>query len=169
MSAHDASNEELFQAPPRKPKLKMWHYQWIGIPIIILIPVMALLGVFGEQTTKVQLSGEGLEASLEYPQKLRFGQDEFIRLEVSNTTSRALTNVTISFDKSYIEKFAEKSFTPEVQANYEMKNVEIPANETKTFEVRVKAGDSGSHSGEIKIRKEDEDILSHEISTFVFP
>lgn len=169
VNAYDASKEELLKSPKRKPKFRMWHYQWIGLPLLFLIPALALLGVFGSQNKKIEFSGEALEGSIEYPEKLRFGQSEFVRLEIKNPNDSAISNLTIAFDKKYIEEFAENSFTPEVQSNYEVKNVEIPANESESFEVRVKAGPPGSHSGKITIRNNKKEFLSKEISTYVFP
>lgn len=169
MTAHDATQEELFKPPDIKPHLRMWRYQWIGIPLILIIPILAMLGVFGIEIEKLNISTSGVETSIEYPAKMRYGQEEFIRMEFKNVSGETIQDLAVSFDQDYIRKFDGIDFNPQLETNYIVKTGVIPPGETGTVNVKLKAGEYGSHSGEIKISSQNKEIISEELSTFIFP
>jgi hypothetical protein len=87
MSEIEARCRELLEPPERKPRVRVWSYQWFGLPVLVLIPILSLFDVFGGTSrTKLESSGR-LEASVEHPSNIRYGQDQILRIEVRNTTA----------------------------------------------------------------------------------
>ena len=169
MNAYEATKSDLFKAPQLRPHLRMWKYQWIGIPLILIMPILAIMGVFGREIKNLNITGGGITAQIEYPSKIRYGQEEFIRVELTNDSSKTMRDVSVSFDKNYIQKFDGSEFKPQADINYFVKAGDISPGNKKILEVKLKAGERGSNSGKIIISSRNKEIISEELNTFIFP
>ncbi len=167
--ARDASNEELFQSPKLPPHIKTWRFQLIGLPLLILIPLLAMMGIFGKELETITVKGGGLVSSIEYPTKMRYGQEVFMRLELKNTTGETIKNVSVNFDENYIKRFDGVEFTPNIEENYITETGDIPAGETRLIDVKLKAGEIGNQTGKFKFFSGEKKLFSTRLKTFIFP
>ena len=61
------------EAPDVERQFKQYVYQWIGIPLIMLIPVLSMLGVFGETMASTAAEEAGILAlDADYISRFRY-------------------------------------------------------------------------------------------------
>lgn len=116
-----------FPQPPevgRRPRL--YGYQWVGLPLIALVVILALLGVFGESFGETAEEGSALSMRIEYPTRFRYKEINPIHVWMTNRTTQALDTVTVAFDKSYLLEFSNVSFIPFEQ---EKKQINVCSDE----------------------------------------
>jgi hypothetical protein len=74
------SEKEQVQQPPQPPEIEknlaFYPEQWIGIPFLMLLPILALLGVFGEGYNEASASSDALAITVEYPTRNRYSLEE---------------------------------------------------------------------------------------------
>src|SRR5690606_827994 len=59
--------------PSTKPRhLALHRFQWIALPLMFLVPVLALLGLFGESTGQVHDERGALALYADYPTRYRY-------------------------------------------------------------------------------------------------
>lgn len=157
--------------PPLKRKFRLWPHQWIGLPILFAIPILAITGVLGESSEKIEVSTElkNVEISGEYPKRLHYGKSEKIELTLSNNSSSILDEVELHFEGDYLKHFSDVSFTPSVEEGYKLKIKNIKPGESRHVAVSVRGESYGSHSGKIDAVVGDRKIASIDLNSFVFP
>jgi hypothetical protein len=169
---HSENPPQPPQAPEIETRLRQYPYQWVGIPIIMLIALLGLLGVFGNTTATAEQEGNTLGLTVEYPERMRFRTDNRIVVEVANLGDQALDQVTVHFDEAYIGSFARVTFTPDVQAitddAYIVALSDLGPGETQTVEVELEGEEYWRRTGEVRASA-GEDSVAVSLSTFVFP
>jgi hypothetical protein len=159
--------------PEITPKLKLHAHQKIGIPLLLLIPILAILGLFGVNTNELQAEAEDVSISVQYPTRFRYRQINTIEVGITNNTDDSLQPVTAYFDREYIDHFANADFTPQVshitETAYIVELEEMPAGETYYINVEIEAHDVGYHRGEIRVEADSTQSTQVEVETLVFP
>lgn len=84
-------------------KFEIHIFQIIGIPIMILVPILALFGLFGESVDTMSTSNQQLEVSVEYPTRFRFRMIDEITVSLTNVAGQSLPSVLVSFDRQYTD------------------------------------------------------------------
>lgn len=103
--------------PPRIERRLTFHpVQAIGVPLIVLIPVLALLGLLGEATARTTVQAGGVEVTVEYPSRMRYKTVGIIEVDVRNSTGMAIENALLTIDRRYLEGFSNITFTPTATA-----------------------------------------------------
>jgi hypothetical protein len=161
------------QPPEIEKRLAFYPEQLIGIPLLMLLPILALLGVFGEGYAEASSSSDVLAITVEYPTRNRYGMNNFIEVKVQNVTEREVASVTVSFNADYIGRFAEVTFQPEVDevANgaYHVTLNDVEPEETRLVTVELKGDQYGRHNGQIMVSAEGAREVEIPIDTFIFP
>lgn len=172
-----SKEEQNNQHPPKPPefirKFKFNLVQLIGIPIFLIIPVLALFGVFGESADKVRASSAEFEMQVEYPTRFRYKQVNPVEVSLRNTSSQIIPALTVSFDHFYISKFSETQFTPQVKEvienSYKVELNYIQPGETRRVSVSLQGEHYGRHNGSITAETERGSRADVNISTIIFP
>lgn len=159
--------------PPEVPEidrgLQLYPWQWIGMPLLILVPVLALLGIFGDREGTVRAEDAVLEVRVEYPERLRAGRPATARVLVRNRAARPLESVRVSLDSSYLAGFADLRILPLPQRAYEVDLGMIGPGESRLVRMEMIGEAYGRHSGEVAARAgEGRGVRAH-LRTFVFP
>ena len=169
----ESERESPPKAPEFNPRLKHYTYQWIGIPILFLIPILALLNVFGVSTDVERTSSETVDVSVTYPTRFRYKQINTIDVAITNTSDSMLDSVLVQFERPYIDRFSDVTFTPDVKTitepYYEVELTDIPPGETQHINVMIQAEDYGRHSGVITITPSTGDSLFVNLRTLSWP
>lgn len=168
MDAYDATKSDLFNTPVVSSKIQTWRFQWIGIPLLIMIPILSLWGVFDRRTNIKTIEGHEFKAKIEFPAKLRDGEVEHIRIEVTNTSNKPLDKISAGLNREYLEKFNDVTFVPELNDNYEVELKEIPSGQSRYVDIKVKAREYGTYKGELRLTTKNSSFKTS-LSTFVFP
>jgi len=166
-------NNQPPQAPEIERRLLLYRYQWIAVPLLMLIPLLALLGVFGESIESANASDDTLQLEVRYPARTRYQLPGILEVTVTNSSDHAMEQVSIGIKTDYIEQFSEVTFTPSVSSiNDEVVEIEltdIPPGESRLVTVDLRGERYGKHDGTITAAVNGSDVLDVAISTIVFP
>ena len=163
--------------PPQPPevdkKFQIYTFQLIGIPLMILIPILALFGLFGESVESVRTSSQQLDMIVEYPTRFRFKMIDELTVSLSNASEQTLPSVLVSFDRQYIDGFSTVTFTPSVKSitdsDYIVEVSDLKPGQTRVITATIQAEKYGMHRGLISTGPEDGSDLEVSVATFTFP
>lgn len=163
--------------PPQPPevarKLQFHLIQLIGLPVIMLIPILALLGAFGETVGSASASNAQLELRVEHPTRFRYKMIDEVTVSLTNSSSQAFPTLQVAFDRQYIEGFSTVTFTPAVShitdEAYVVELTDLQPGETRMVAASIQAETYGNHSGVITVTPENGEALQVTVGTFTFP
>jgi hypothetical protein len=167
--AHDPPDLAEPPAPPEMPRrIRLHGGQWVGIPLLVLIPILAALNVFGETRRIATVQTSALDVQFDHPSRLRTGQRSEVEVRVWNTTDATLDSVTVIFDPEYFSRFAQVSFMPDPATPYQVQLLEVGAGEVEVLRVELEGDRAWWSRGRAGVRHGD--TTTHvEMRTFVFP
>lgn len=171
----DPQYDGLPPTPPMRRRLSFGVPQIVGIPLLLVLPVLALFRVFGTETSAATVSAPGLEATIRYPARFRFKTSQPLEIDVRNTGPDALplVTVTVTVDRAWLSAFAQVRFTPQpAQVNergYVVELHDIPPRGQRSVMGSIQAEHYGRHEGTIDIATEAGARLAARLSTVVLP
>jgi hypothetical protein len=172
-SSQNQENVQPPQPPEFTPKFKLYPYQYIGMPIILLIPILALLGVFGEKVAETEAASGDLQVRVEYPLRTHYRLQHEIEVAITNLSEQVLPALTIQFDTNLMRAFTDITFAEEPERitgdGYEVRIEDVAPGETRLVSVDVRAERYWAHDGAISVSGEGVDPVSIPLSVFVFP
>jgi hypothetical protein len=154
--------------PAFDPRIRLSWRQWVGVPILIAIPLLALFGVFGERQSPAHAKSATLELAVSYPSRFRYRQMQPIHVSVRNLSSTVADTIKVSFDTAYISRFASVKFDPLPNAAYTVDLPDVKPSESRLVSVELWGDDYGNHRGAIVARHGTDSAIVH-LSTLVFP
>jgi hypothetical protein len=165
------------EQPPQPPdvahRLQFYPWQLIGVGLIMLVPVLALLGVFGESRGATHASGAGLEVRVEYLTRLRYKMLNPMTVSVQNMSTQSIPTLTVAVDRAYIEGFSDVTFTPDADeitgSDYVVELIGVPPGETRVVTVSLEARRYGRFTGRVRAAAGDGAPAEARVETFVFP
>lgn len=145
----------------------------MGIALLIVIPVLALLGIFGPGTYTITETVPGLEMQVEYPSRFRYKTISSLEVSLKNTSDHSLPLLTVAFDHTYISRFSEVQFTPSPESvtgtDYRVRVDNILPGEVRRVSVSLQAERYGRHQGNVRTLVNNNSGIRLPVSTFVFP
>jgi hypothetical protein len=166
---HPDANATTPPAPPDvASRLSLTRKQYLGIPLIALIPVLTLLGVFGEQRAVARAASRTLDMRIEYPSRFRYRQIEWLDITVRNISGRTIDTVTVSLDTAYITRFSSVRIAPDPTRPYVVVMTAVKPQESRLIHAELWGQRYGSHHANI-IGAVGADTARQRIHTFVFP
>lgn len=170
MSKEAHQEFDVLRNPELPKRFRLWKHQWIGIPLLLAIPTLALLGTFDEDAKQVLATSNDLALSAQYPGKLRHGTSHEIVVSLENKSSRAMQDVRVEIESGYLNRFSEVQVTPEPKTPYQIDLQELAPGERRMITVNLRGGDDyGSHAGKIIARSKGAELASAELKSYVFP
>lgn len=162
--------------PPQPPEIarrvRLTSLQKIGIPLILLLPFLSLIGLTYSEGY-VDAPGSPLSLRVEYPDRMRYGMFGRVIVEVINDSGEAAGPVTVQVDGSYLKQFEQIATAPAAEtvtpAVFEFTIDEVPPGEGRKVVVEMKAEVPGRHTGLLAARGPGGDAVQAEIATFIFP
>jgi len=157
-------------AEPPHParRVTLTRKQWLGLPLIILVPVLALFGVFGEHRSEIQLRGRALSVIVRYPDRFRYRQLQRLDIALRNTSTRTIDTLRVSFDTSYISRFSSVRIVPSPRLAFVVDLLGVAPGETRLITGELWGEQYGLHRGRI-VASAGSDSAVVEIRTLVFP
>lgn len=155
-------------APEHQGRVSLYRFQLIGLPFILALPVLAMLGVFGERWATEEASAGDIAASVRYPTVFRYKMIDEIELLVSNRGSVAIDTITVSLDAGYATKFSTINAVPPFTGPFEVSLPAVAAGESRRVRIEIQAERYWRHAGELTVRS-DRDTARIRLTTTVFP
>jgi hypothetical protein len=172
-----SQQQEHFVAPPKAPdlsrKIRLYNFQYVGMAIMLLIPILALAGAFGESFTTVEAVSRDLRLTVDYATRYRYKMLNSLVAEIDNLTDTDIPKLTITFSRDYIDWFSTVVFSPAAtlitDTVYEVELQDVRAGETQVVAVELQGERYGIHTGLITAVAEGLEPVSVEVSTIIFP
>jgi len=147
--------------------------QLAGIAFLLVLPVLAVLGVFGESFDSASATDAGIRLQVSYPSRLRYRQDSTLELTVSNTGAQSPGSLSVHFERSYLDRFSGVSFTPQVTLATERAFVielgTLAPGESRVIILQLTGGQYGRHEGRIWVEQNGSRTAALDLTTLVFP
>lgn len=164
--------DERSNEPPMPPvipgRLLMRHSELVGVILLAVLPLCALLGVFGPASERATATSGVLKLEVRYPARLRFHLDERIVIRVTNESQAALDTVTLNFSESYFHAFSALTFTPDLDRAHVIELEALSPAETRTVTVELTAERYGITHGTV-VAETGDTRVAVPLSTIVFP
>lgn len=140
---------------------------------MMLIPILALFGVFGETVHEVTESGRELEMHVRFPARFRYKMIDSITVSVRNASNQPIKSIHITFDRAYIESFSTVTFIPSVkqvtETVYIVELTDLRPGEVQVVSLSVQAEKYGNHQGVITVKPDGKEGLQARLTTLTFP
>lgn len=181
-SQHDRSSKEATLAapvptPPQPPnmprRILLSTFQFLFLPVLVLLPVLAFFGVFGLAKVTNTVEAGPLAVTAEYPRRIRYGVSDGARIRISNDGATPVSGVRLAIGRDWLEHFGNVSFVPspfELTADeYRFELGDIPAGESRLIVVELTADGYLDRSGAVTVTGEATGSAHLELTTFIFP
>jgi hypothetical protein len=159
--------------PEMQRKFKLYPYQYLAIPVLFLIPLLALLGIFGSTTERVHASSEDLDLNVEYTTRDRYRVRNKLNVEVQNNTGESIDTLNIHFGRSYIDRFVDIAFTPDVEditdTAYIVALEDVQPGEIRIITINLVAEGYGPFSGTVRAVAEGIVPVEVNLATILYP
>ena len=146
----------------------MHRIELVGIILLALLPLLAVLGVFGPASGEGQASGGQLQVRVEHPTLMRFQNLERLRIVVTNEGAESVQDIRIAIDPDYVEAFSGASFEPQPDQPYSFEVAELRPGEQRLFTTELTANEFGRHEGRLTFESPGA-AGTAQFHTFVFP
>lgn len=160
-------------APPDPPshhrRLSLSRAQRFGLPVLMLIPLLALAGVFGERDTSVQRTRGTLLVAVRSPARLRYRQRMTLALSVSNRGTGPLADVRVRFDSAYLGRFSGVVIVPQASADGSVWLGTLMPSSSAGVSVTLEGERAGRARGGVTAVDARGDTVRLPLATFVFP
>jgi hypothetical protein len=164
------------EVQPYPRVVRLGPLEWIGVPLLALLPVLALLGVLGPSNAEqaVAVPASDLLVELSYPSRLRHKGDGEMRVLVHNTGSAPRRGLLLGLDQNYLERFGRVQSLPPSQSMVSgALRIALPplaGGESASVRLMLEAGDWGRLPGWIELGDERGTALTRmEFRTLVLP
>jgi hypothetical protein len=172
---HSVTQED--PQPPQPPQItrqiRVAPLQKVGVPLLLLVPLLAILGLFDESLTTVSASNSHLSIQVEHVTRTRNGQHNPISIRITNLSSQSPVTATVYIDRAYLDHFSDRQFTPQAtrltDTVYEVVLPDLQARETRAIAVESQVEDPGWHTGIISATVSGGEPVQVTVRTFIFP
>jgi hypothetical protein len=145
----------------------------IGVPLLALLPLLAMFGVFGESRAVTTREDGQLALQVDSATRLRYWTPTHMEVHATNLTQQAPTTITVAISRDYLDHFGDLAFVPDAEritaANYEVELTEVGQGETRIVEIEMVGRRYWWHRGEVAASIEAGSPLTVAVGTFVFP
>lgn len=158
--------------PPTPPKLRpavsLTLRQRIGIPLLLLIPILAAFGLFGEHFRTQQARQGRLAVVITYPDRVHYRQTLGVHLSVRNMGTTTIDTITVQYDTTYLNAFLISDATPSLGPSYVVPIIGVRPGETRLTTLALAGDHDGRSHGSVQVSTST-DTVRIPLSTFVFP
>lgn len=158
------------EIPDQPRHLRFYRFQWVGLPILFAVPLLALFGVFGDSRAQGEDSTAELRLHVEYATRYRYKQVRDIRVTLENVSRADLDSVVVRFDAGYILGFSVAAMLPEPDRPFDVDILDLRPGETRLIRVELEGHTYGRQEGTITAsRPGSPEVLRVPIRTFIYP
>jgi hypothetical protein len=169
----DSDDPSDLSAPPPAPEMprrtRLYPVQRIGLPLLALIPVLALLEVFGEARRQTHGATSAFAVEVDHPARLRTGQESSIEVVVRNRSQATLDTVLVVFDQPLLHRFSNLSMMPSPNSRGAVELIGIEPAGVRRLLVEFEAARVGRGDGILSVVTGARDSVAIRIETFVLP
>lgn len=167
-------------APVRPPPAPLFErrirFDWpelIGLPLLAVLPLLALCGLFDEQRALVAARQHGLLVKVDYPSRLRFEHDSALDVVIRNERATPISNVRLVMDRAFLAHFDRLHFEPPSGTlhadRWELALPTIAPGDARHVRIEVRPAHPGLHHGLFALEAPDGTRLPVVVRTLIWP
>lgn len=169
----ERKEQDTHATPPQPPdidaRVSLPPFHWVGLLVLFALPLLALVGVFGESKARVELQNDTLALDLSYYDRFRYKLLNPIEMEITNRSGQPLERLLIRFDPAYIDQFSTVVFKPDLKEVYTVELTDIQPGESRQVRVELQGERYGLHQGTITLEPSTGESLEVPIETLIYP
>ena len=166
----EPENKQPFpSAPDIGRRVSVPLFRGIGMGLILLVPALAIAGVFGESWDTAAARGPNVSVQMEFPSRYRYKMLNSITLAVANTSNRKIDTVTVSLDTAYALRFSTVVITPAPEQAYVVPLTDVAPGEIRLVVVELQGDYYGRHSGQVRVETTSGDTIALPVHTLIYP
>jgi len=179
MSRTTAADEPPFhRAHTYRRMVRLGRLEWIGVPLLALLPLLSLGGWLGPATERLSATvpnGAGsLTVEIAYPSRTRHRAGSELAIQVTNAGPGEARDLAIGIEEAYLARFSRADAQPAPDAvaagRVRMPLPALRAGERASVRVRLEADDWGRLPGWIEVGPRERPALTRQhFSTLVLP
>jgi hypothetical protein len=159
--------------PPPPPELdrhiRFHRAQWVALPLLLAIPLLALLDFFGPAPRTVRAAMPQVLLEVEYPARTRAGRMDGIHIAISNTGATPIDTFTLAVDSAYLRAYREVAFVPPADASFRVPLSRLEPGDVHVVSISARPRGLGRRQGEVVLATPDSPPVRVLLSTFIFP
>ncbi len=137
--------------PDAERHVRLYRFQWVGVFLLAVFPVLGALGYFGETWADTRAEDGGLAASIRYPDRFRYKELNSLTLQIRNAGESVVDTLTIAQDTALANRFSTVHAIPSFTRAYEVELTAVQPGETRLVVVELQAEEYGRHEGPLTI------------------
>lgn len=154
--------------PPEAPRhVRLYRFQWIGLPLLAIVPILALAGAFGESWRVEEATSASLDATVHYPSRYRYKQLNSIEVWVTNRGAAAVDTLTVALDSALANRFSTVRAIPSFREPWEVELTDVLPGETRLVVIELQGERYGRHVGDLELMGLD--TVAVPLSIRIFP
>lgn len=155
-------------APPRIPhRIRLSRLQWAGVPLLALVPALAVAGVFDDRSVVVEREVGALSVRAELPQGVRQNRSGIVEIELANDGD-VPASAEVAISPEYLDACIEIDMTPAPHRAWASRVDAIAPGQRARVRLEFQGERAGLHQGVIRVH-EGRDEIRIPLRTFVFP
>jgi hypothetical protein len=166
---HSALPPQPPQPPGQRARLRLSAAQYVGVPLMALVPVLALAGVFGERRELRQDVHGGLLLSARVPTRFRYRQRMTLEVSVTNRGSDSLGDVRVRLDSTYLDRFSSVALSPHASPDGVVRFGALGPQQTDRLTVTLEGERAGALRGVAVATDAAGDTARVTLASTVFP
>ena len=168
--ARESPRPPSLPEPPKVDRrIRIPAHRAVGLALIALVPVLAVLGVFGERRNTADAAAGAVAVQVEYPTRYRYEMLNSITATVTNRSARLIDTVVVRLDSAYTLRFSAVVFTPAAERAFAVPLTDLAPGETRLVEIELQGERYGRHSGDLHFESTTGDTLVVPLRTVIFP
>lgn len=156
-------------APDIERRVSLPRWRALGMGLILMVPVLAIAGVFGDTAQSVTRRGPNVEVAVEIPTRFRYEMLKYITISLTNASATRLDTIRVSVDTAYLDRFSGVVFTPSAEQAYMVPVTDVAPGESRQVRIEIQGNSYGRHTGTLHIESTAGDTLTVPLHTIIFP
>jgi hypothetical protein len=169
MARESGSVASLPEPPEIDRRVRIPAFRALGLAVMVAIPVLALIGLFGERWNREAAESGDIAVRVEYPSRYRYKMLNSITAAVTNRSNELIDTVMVRLDTSYALRFSTVVFTPAAEDAYAVPVTRIAPDETRLVVIELQGERYGRHEGGLHFESTSGDTLAIPVHTLIFP
>lgn len=159
----------LPEPPEVDRRIRIPPHRAVGLALIALVPVLALIGLFGERWSTSDIAGGAVAVQVEYPTRYHYKMLNSITATVTNRSARPIDTVVVRLDSAYALRFSTVVFTPAAERAYAVPLTDVAPGEARLVVIELQGERYGRHTGSLRFESTTGDTLAVPLRTVIFP
>jgi len=159
---------QIEQPPQVTRRLHFRRLQWFGVPLLAILPAMALSGLFEPQVSQQQVQRGGLRMLVQYPTRLLIRERATVEIQIDNQSSRTADGIHVVLPREYFEAFTDAHVLPSPDRHECNPQARLSPGEGCRLAINFEAERYWQHQGDV-VAKVGGQSLKISLRTLVYP